>query len=324
MQRISMADIAKEAGVSRPTVSRVLQGDSRITPETAEKVRRIAAQMGYRREAAFDILAQQRKAKEAEHFRYTLAFLHSMTRQSPLMLQGANAQAERLGYALDSFEYDENTNMAALERMIQARGIKGILLPLISRNLPVPRFNWTRLAAVACSVDYFHPPFHIVRTNVVAKVEIAWKACVEAGFRRIGIALSYDAKPHELDIRRAGVAMYWLSAQPRHTRIPLWFERFGEPSKLMKWLGKHRPEVVIAGDTAILNVLDRYGRDQGERLPRCCLIPSEGCPHLSSQPELIGSTALTLLHQHIVTNQLGPPDNPFTVVIEPKWVAGEF
>lgn len=43
----SIVDVAKRAGVSPATVSRVLNGSSLVTPETKQKVLAIADQLGY-------------------------------------------------------------------------------------------------------------------------------------------------------------------------------------------------------------------------------------------------------------------------------------
>lgn len=51
MRRISIKDIAQAAGVSHSTVSRALRDSRLINPETAEKIRRLAQQMGYRASA---------------------------------------------------------------------------------------------------------------------------------------------------------------------------------------------------------------------------------------------------------------------------------
>ena len=45
---VSLKSIAREAGVSIGTVSRVMRGDDAFTPETIERVQRIAGEMGYR------------------------------------------------------------------------------------------------------------------------------------------------------------------------------------------------------------------------------------------------------------------------------------
>lgn len=47
MKRITSVDIARAAGVSQPTVSRALAGDTRISKETRRKIIKIAEELGY-------------------------------------------------------------------------------------------------------------------------------------------------------------------------------------------------------------------------------------------------------------------------------------
>ena len=50
--RVTIADIAREAGVSLPTVSRVLNGRADVSPSTRRRVEELLARHGYRRRAA--------------------------------------------------------------------------------------------------------------------------------------------------------------------------------------------------------------------------------------------------------------------------------
>ena len=45
---VTMADVAKEAGVDKATVSRVLRGDPRISPKTRERVWEVIKRLGYK------------------------------------------------------------------------------------------------------------------------------------------------------------------------------------------------------------------------------------------------------------------------------------
>lgn len=47
-RRVTVADVAREAGVSRTTVSHALNGIGRVDPRTRERVRRVATELGYR------------------------------------------------------------------------------------------------------------------------------------------------------------------------------------------------------------------------------------------------------------------------------------
>lgn len=53
----SLADVAAQAGVSGQTVSRVVNGNSRVLPETRRKVERAMAELGYRANTAARALA---------------------------------------------------------------------------------------------------------------------------------------------------------------------------------------------------------------------------------------------------------------------------
>ncbi len=62
MRRTSIKDIARIAEVSHSTVSRALSGSPLISPETTERIRRIAEESGYRRSAAARSLVTSRTA----------------------------------------------------------------------------------------------------------------------------------------------------------------------------------------------------------------------------------------------------------------------
>src|SRR3954471_8109430 len=46
-RRVTIADVAKKAGVSRATVSRVLNGQDTVDPVLAERVHRVSRRLGY-------------------------------------------------------------------------------------------------------------------------------------------------------------------------------------------------------------------------------------------------------------------------------------
>ena len=64
-QRITSRDIAREAGVSQPTVSRALRGDPRVAPGTAAVIEATARRLGYVPDAAGRTLSTRRTATVA-------------------------------------------------------------------------------------------------------------------------------------------------------------------------------------------------------------------------------------------------------------------
>ena len=58
--KLTYTQIAREAGVSEATVSRVLNGDERVSPERAQRVRETVAKLGYKKNPAASALATGR------------------------------------------------------------------------------------------------------------------------------------------------------------------------------------------------------------------------------------------------------------------------
>ena len=54
---VTIKDVAKKAGVNASTVSRVIKDSSEISDKTKVKVRKAMHELGYRRNAAAQILA---------------------------------------------------------------------------------------------------------------------------------------------------------------------------------------------------------------------------------------------------------------------------
>lgn len=59
-RRVTSRDIAREAGVSQPTVSRALRGDPRVAPATIAHIERVARRLGYVPSAAGRTLSTRR------------------------------------------------------------------------------------------------------------------------------------------------------------------------------------------------------------------------------------------------------------------------
>jgi DNA-binding LacI/PurR family transcriptional regulator len=194
-------------------------------------------------------------------------------------------------------------------------------VPIFTRQFPAPSINWSHFAVVACSVDSERPPFHVIRTNVIRKVELAWAHCRARGYRRIAVVLPH-ADLNELDQRRIATANLCVASMPESDRIPVWANGFEAVPQIEGWLQLHCPDVVIAGQPVVIHKLRAMAQLSRTLIPHCCLIEMEDCACVVSRPERIGYVAMSILHQQLVENNFGPPADPFTVVIEPGWKDG--
>ncbi|ROP27083.1 LacI family DNA-binding transcriptional regulator [Pseudokineococcus lusitanus] len=135
-----MTDVARRAGVSHQTVSRVLNGHHSVRPETRERVEAAIAELGYRRNRAARALVT----------RQTLT-LGVVASSAPLhgpssMLAAVERAAHGAGYATMIASADGTGREEVLERLAQVsdRGVDGVVvtaplheLPDLAEHLPV-------------------------------------------------------------------------------------------------------------------------------------------------------------------------------------------
>ena len=129
--RITINQIARDAGVSKQTVSRVLNNRPDVAPETRQRVQSIIDRKGYRPSKLARGLTQGRS--------YTIGVISSGVHQfgPSQILSGIEVQTRALGYTLYLNiidEVDQTTVTSALSNMV-AQYVDGIVWS------PMPRVH---------------------------------------------------------------------------------------------------------------------------------------------------------------------------------------
>ncbi len=133
----TLADVAREAGVSVTTASLVLRvaHPRNISPQTQERVRATARQLGYvRNQAATDLRSQANSA---------IGFIADGIAQGPFageMIRGAQDAAWRQGYLLMIVEigHDDQLVCEAVTRFTERRVRRIIYAPYAHRQVDLP------------------------------------------------------------------------------------------------------------------------------------------------------------------------------------------
>ncbi|MFJ3798986.1 LacI family DNA-binding transcriptional regulator [Streptomyces sp. NPDC090088] len=123
--RPASTDVARLAGVSQKTVSRVMRGEPHVRPEVREKVLLAAQQLRYRPNAAARSLTSGRTG------RIGVVALDARLYGPSTLLVAAEAAARRLGYATiaaHTGEDDTHALAGPIERLLE-QGVDGIILP---------------------------------------------------------------------------------------------------------------------------------------------------------------------------------------------------
>ncbi|HYD85417.1 MAG TPA: LacI family DNA-binding transcriptional regulator [Opitutus sp.] len=333
--RATLQDIATLAGVGKATVSLALRNHPKISAATRARVQAAAEQLHYRPDPALARIAAHRWRSREHPSDLTLAFItmsHPWTHDEPLidLRLGATAQADRLGYRLEHFRLDDFPGPEQLARVLFHRGIRGVIVGTIFREDFAQRFPWENFVGMGCHIGYHQPPVNVVIPDFHHAVVRAWREAVNAGYRRIGLAMLRELEAVDLFDKVSAALFCQERLNPELNPIPLQHFPLEDHTEFRAWMRQHQPDVVIGFN----DVVHWWLREGNFRVPNEVAFISldtqvnaerEG-PMLSGMNpdyEYIGRTSVSQLDILLRTNQQGIPERPLTVHVPSVWVPGE-
>ena len=189
MRTATIGDIAREAGVGKSTVSRVISGNGYVSEATREKIVRIMEALNYQPSAAARNLSRQ----ESDIIGLILPEVNNQFFSD--ILKGVSQMVDKWGYTL-MLSSNENTperDFKAIKAMIAQR-IRGLVyIPAIDYNdEPWHSQLQQLLDQLGCPIVILDRPlekfeFDTVMTDNYAGAYAATEALIQAGHRRIGI-----------------------------------------------------------------------------------------------------------------------------------------
>ncbi|OAB45361.1 LacI family DNA-binding transcriptional regulator [Paenibacillus glacialis] len=184
---VTIKDVAKKAGVSPSTVSRVLSNHPRISRETSRKVKIILDEMGYHP----NIMAQSLVSKTTNSICVILPksaeelFLNSFFME---LVRGIVTQANRSGYdVVLSSGGSEQEEIDVVSRLINGKRVDGAILLYSRKDDPVVEFlhsNNHPFVLIGRSDKY--PDLLSVDNDNVQAAYDATKHMISFGHKRIG------------------------------------------------------------------------------------------------------------------------------------------
>lgn len=193
---VTLQAIADAVGVSRSTVSRAFSGHPSIPEATRQKIRQLAAKLGYTPDATMNEMMFRVRSGRSAGFQETLGLLFCTRRSQDLIkdphlseyVQGIEARAHQLGYACDRFWLEENPlRPKTLGKILKTRGIRGCVLMVPERSMSWESMPWPEFAWVALGFDQTDPPLHIVTPDWYGDAVIATRRLHDQGLHRVGM-----------------------------------------------------------------------------------------------------------------------------------------
>ncbi|HLR26391.1 MAG TPA: LacI family DNA-binding transcriptional regulator [Fodinibius sp.] len=192
MSQITIYDIAKKAGVSIATVSRVMNNSDDISDKTRKKVRRIADKLGYYPQAYAQGLARRKK----DRIMIMVPVISNYFFME--VLAGIQAKIHDNNYELNIFNVgsDEETIYEQVETIIKRQSADGYIL--ISLHFSSGRFeNLLKYDTPITLVDETYTNIDSVSVNNVEGTRQAMRYLLDKGCRGIALVGASDrSKPN--------------------------------------------------------------------------------------------------------------------------------
>lgn len=324
-----MKHVAAAAGVSVMTVSLALRRAPSIPAATRERVVAAAEQLGYRRNPLVAALMAELRGKKARGAEaHTIAYVESYPAGGPAQQtdslrrfrEGVRAGAAKHGFGVQVFRLGAaGLSEGRLEQVLEARGIRGVVFSPFPQTGSVLTQSWRHHALAAVGHSLARPALHRAVNHQAHSLRLALAELRARGYRRIGLVI----RRHEDE--RTG--RNWLSSVllAQHDAVgtaldyPLLLVETVERKAVWAWVKRERPEVVVTTEPGLGSLLARA------RVGLAHLhltADAVGCSGIDQNNERVGEAAVDLVVEQLHGNLCGVPENPKTVLIEGRWVAG--
>lgn len=334
----SLSAVAKAAGVSLMTVSRVMRDAPHVAEPVRARVLRAARKAGYRPNPLLGRLMAIVRDCRQRRMRATLGVirddlpgdeLHDSAYQY-VATSDIGARAERHGYTVEEFHLGRGgMTPQRLVSILRARGIEGLIVSPQSTRDYGSQIDFSRFAAVTFGYGLRAPQLHRASTNMMQGILDTAAILTARGYRRIGLAVPVWVDARSNHTYSGALLHFQLNLAPRQRVPPLLL-----PDKLdtgadlfCRWQRRHRPDVLISLDAYVPEWLTRR---LGLRIPEDIgLVVHDwtermaGCAGIDHRRPHTAAAAVDLVATQLMHNEFGVPDVPRQILIPARWVEGQ-
>lgn len=245
MNRVTLADVAREAGVSQGAVSLILRERGRFSAETRERVLAVVKQVGYRPNPYLSAAKTGRFKHQEAGSTVPIALIW---KGNPPPAEAASVLADRMGYRLDFFDFKDYASPRALGDLLYARGYVAVIMGQLYGVKELPDMGLERFEVICHSRPFFEVPFDIVRNDISQSFIRLFRLALARGYRRIGLdVMIHDSweRSHPDDEVRHASALHCQGLIPESERLPLHCGSISESESFIRWVRDTRPDLVI-------------------------------------------------------------------------------
>lgn len=185
---LNLVDIARQAGVSRSTVSRVINGEQYVSERTREKVMAVVNKVGYTPNPIARMLVKQSTRVIGIVIPHTLEVVFQDPHYFPILLQGVSEVVMERDYATLLWWGAQDDETRFYDRVLKNRLMDGLVIASASVSDPlIPRLveAGTPFAVVERPAE-FQDRINYVSVDNIHAAKTAVDHLIQLGYRRIG------------------------------------------------------------------------------------------------------------------------------------------
>ncbi len=331
--RPTLTDLARRARVSVATASYALRGSPEVSAETAARIRRLAAEIGYQPDLRVSSLMAHIRRRRPVSDRETMAFVWVSTFKGEAfpryhrhyldtILAGAKTRARQLGCELAEFWLDEpGMKPQRLAEILRARGITGVVFSPAMHDLAV-RLDWP-WEAFSCAIignTEWTPALHRAGHNHYRSMWRTLERLRGEGFIRPGAILNRSIQER---IHGAHVAAF-IANHPDPSAAPA-LVQLGLPETdgdLRPWSRRSAsPDALIIGWPVDRNEAARLRplAPQARRIVTLDWQPIGALPGMDVCNAEIAASAVDQVVAQLHRHDHGVPHHPTSLLLDGIW-----
>jgi len=341
----TFADIAREAGVCKATVSLALRNSNRISEETRQRIKKIAVEMGYHQNPLVTAnMLQIRKARQQTLQTPTVGLLSTWVEDGDerkrvewhiqsRFLEGAKRRSSELGFAFDYLEFDlAKYSSSRIQQVLESRNIAGIVLtPLRFSDSPL-RLEWSKFAVTSIGFSDQLGNIPSVYYDNFRCMQHVLEYLSNRGYRRFGFITDSENEMRGGHLWNAGFLEYQHRLIPEGERVPilripkseLRFVR-DDYEAMLDWRNRNKPVVIIAFRPNIRDFFQSEGLQAPNDFGYMVLnwsTQTDGCSGYRQCHEEMAEVAVDMVSERLYHNTLGELRKPRVTLLQGDIVEG--
>lgn len=330
MSQVTLKDIAKKLGVSHVAVSLALRGAGRISPEMRAKIMQTAEELDYSPDTAARALNEIRLGRRASGIHSVMAWFNAWPDPKKLRSYkefdrywtGATNAAERSGYRLEEFTVNRELTLARLDKILDSRGIRGLIIPPHPIAIDWKGFEFRRFSFLRIGFSQAAMQTYQVCPDQRYNAELAYLKTKELGYSRVGY-VTYATG--QLSLFLAG---YLLAQYRDKKKLPPLLLKQQDPDEdlkvLKRWIDRNKPDAILTELAQTPVLLKRAGFQIGPEIGLGVMSVLDGGADagIDQNAELIGKAAAEVLVSLISRHETGGSPDYRISLIRGKWVNG--